>query len=619
MKQNTENINTFQLSGPLEGPHVLLLAGVHGDEYEPMAACSRLYRALQDRLLKGKITFIPHSNPTAYESCSRYGSDGLDMARICPGKAGGSSSEEAASAVSEIIRTADYLVDMHTGGVMYDIFPLAGYMLHPDPAVLDRQRQMALSFGLPVVWGTDPLPSGRTLSVARDAGVPSIYLEYGGGTGFREHVAEAYVSGFLNLLRSMEMIPGEYIAPDPENVYWVEDPRPDSGFLQGKMPSPAAGIFVSGIPLGSQVKKGDIWGKILDPETGETTEVLADIDGLAFLMRNIVKVNRGDALGGILPITGPGRIAIGTDGSVIAEPRRDDTYTSPDKRSADRGLTEEVRGPAGIRPATAGTALITGAAGGIGSATARRLGAAGYALLLTDIDGKQLDSLAVELENAGIPVSCVRCDLAEETSWETLVGTALEKYGRLDVLVNNAAWRVAGSLRATAFDSWEKTLKICLTAPVFLAKAAARAMEQQHSGGVIVNISSVMAERPSGLAPAYMAAKGAINNLTRELAVTYGRSGIRVVGIAPGYIDTELSNDYVDPDGENISARLISQLTDFIPLGRGGKAEEVADVIAWACSDQASYVTGTTLAVDGGFQPNFNPYSVKKLQYPEEF
>ena len=614
MKQNTENISTFRLSGPLEGPHILLLAGVHGDEYEPMAACNRLYRELEGRLLKGKITFIPHSNPTAYESCSRYGSDGQDMARICPGKAGGSPSEEAAGAVSEIIRTADYLVDMHTGGVMYDIFPLAGYMLHPDPAVLDRQRQMALSYGLPVVWGTDPLPSGRTLSVARDAGVPSIYLEYGGGTGFRKHVVEAYVSGFLNLLRSMEMIPGEYIAPDVENVYRVEDPRPDSGFLQGKMPSPADGIFISEISLGSQVKKGDVWGKILDPETGETTKVLADIDGLAFLMRNIVKVARGDALGGILPITEPGLVTISEDGSVTAEPRRGDTCITPGKRSAARGLTGDVGEARGL-PA----ALITGAAGGIGSATARRLGAAGHALLLADIDAEKLAGLAAELENDNIRVSWVRCDLAEDASWEGLIEATLSKYGRIDVLVNNAAWRVAGSLRSTSFDSWEKTLKVCLTAPVFLAKAAARAMEQQNSGGVIINISSVMAERPSGLAPAYMAAKGALNNLTRELAVTYGRSGIRVVGIAPGYIDTELSNDYVDPDGENISARLISQLTDFIPLGRGGRAEEIADVIAWASSDQASYVTGTTLTVDGGFQPNFNPYSVKKLQYPEEF
>ncbi len=592
MKQNTENIRTFTLSGPQEGPHLLLLAGVHGDEYEPMAACRRLYRELEGRLLKGRVTFIPHSNPTAYESGSRYGSDGLDMARICPGKSGGSASEEAAFAVSTIIRTADYLVDMHTGGVMYDIFPLAGYMLHPDPAVLERQRQMALAFGLPVVWGTDPLPSGRTLSVARDAGIPAIYLEYGGGTGFRKHVVKAYVSGFINLLRSMEMIPGEYTAPDPEKIYWVEDPRPDSGFLQGKMPSPADGIFISEVSLGSQVKKGEVWGKILDPETGKTTEVLADIDGLAFLMRNIVKVKKGDALGGILPITTPSRVTIDDNDSVTTVPHR--------------GATRKA-------------ALITGAAGGIGAATARRLAAAGYALLLTDIDAEKLSSLSEELENEGIRVHCLPSDLADESSWEGLIRATLEKHGRIDVLVNNAAWRIPGSLRSTGSDSWEKTLKICLTAPVFLAKAAARAMEQQNSGGVIVNISSVMAERPSGLAPAYMAAKGAINSLTRELAVTYGRSGIRVVGIAPGYIDTELSNDYVDPDGENISARLISQLTDYIPLGRGGRAEEIADVIAWACSDQASYVTGTTVTVDGGFLPNFNPYSVKKLQYPEEF
>lgn len=265
------------------------------------------------------------------------------------------------------------------------------------------------------------------------------------------------------------------------------------------------------------------------------------------------------------------------------------------------------------------TVIITGAAGGIGAAAARQFALKGYALVLTDIDPQKLNTLKEELSRDNYPVSTFPLDLEDEAGWNALIRFAIASYSRIDVLVNNAAWRVAGSLRTTTLADWEKTLRICLTAPVFLAKAAAAEMERQNEGGVIVNISSVMAERPSGLAPAYMAAKGAMNSLTKELAITYGRKGIRVIGVAPGYIDTDLSNDYVDPNGENISNRLISELNDYIPLGRGGKAKEIAQLITWVCSQEASYLTGTTILADGGFQSNFNSYTVKNLQYPEEF
>lgn len=264
-------------------------------------------------------------------------------------------------------------------------------------------------------------------------------------------------------------------------------------------------------------------------------------------------------------------------------------------------------------------AIITGAAGGIGSATAQCLGEKGYALMLTDIDPVKLTSVGDELQKNGITVELCPGDLSDPQFWDVLVDQSVKTYGRVDVLVNNAAWRIGMSIRKTTLEIWEKTLRVCLTAPTFLAKSVADIMEKQTSGGVIVNISSVMAERPSGLAPAYIAAKGALNSLTKELSITYGRKGIRVVGIAPGYIDTELSNDYTDSDGDNISDMLIQQLTDFIPLGRGGQAAEIARSIAWICSEEASYLTGTTLNLDGGLLTNFNSYSAKKRQFPDEF
>ncbi|KAA0988819.1 SDR family NAD(P)-dependent oxidoreductase [Dyadobacter aurulentus] len=264
-------------------------------------------------------------------------------------------------------------------------------------------------------------------------------------------------------------------------------------------------------------------------------------------------------------------------------------------------------------------ALITGAAGGIGRATARILGELGYALMLSDIEAGGLRKLQDELHAADIANASFPGDLNSETYRESLIAETIARFGRIDVLLNNAAWRIAGSLRTLDLATWEKTIGVCLTAPVFLGKAAAAEMEKQQIPGVIINVSSIMAERPSGMAAAYIACKGALESLTKEMAITYGRSGIRVLCVAPGFIRTELSNDYKNQNGENVSDQLIAQLTDFIPLGRGGDAAEVGRTIAWLCSDAASYITGTTITVDGGFQPNFNPYSIKKIQFPEEF
>ncbi|CAG5018551.1 Dihydroanticapsin 7-dehydrogenase [Dyadobacter sp. CECT 9275] len=264
--------------------------------------------------------------------------------------------------------------------------------------------------------------------------------------------------------------------------------------------------------------------------------------------------------------------------------------------------------------------IITGAAGGIGSATAHQFAGKGYNVTLCDIDFQGLSVLTGVLENKyGTDCLTLSGDLSDPVYLKSIIDKTAEKWGRIDVLVNNAAWRTIESMRTMQLDIWEKTLRICLTAPAFLTGWAAAVMEEKQTGGVIVNITSMMAERTSGTGSAYVAAKGALESLIKETAVTYGRSGIRIVGVAPGYIDTELSHDYVDQEGENISARLIEEVTDAVPLGRGGTPEEVAEAVFWLSSESASYITGTTLLVDGGFKPNFSKYSVKKQQFPDEF
>ncbi|MBO9611342.1 MAG: succinylglutamate desuccinylase/aspartoacylase family protein [Dyadobacter sp.] len=301
MKESTENVLTTVIAAKQQGPAVLISAGVHGDEYEPMAAAARLAAILPTMLMRGQVTVVTVVNPDAYTNGTRQGSDGLDLARVCPGSRNGSVSEAYAARISTMIEQADYYVDMHTGGLTYEIHPLAGYMLHPDEHVLDVQRQMARCFDMLLIWGTDYRPQGRTLSVARDANVPAIYLEFGGGTGFRQQVVDTYVAGMINLLRFLGMVDGE--VSRFSEPYWLEDHRADSGYLQGKMPSPAGGILMSEVALGEMVSTGQCFGHIFDPMSGASHPVYADVGGVVFLKRAIVKVASGDALGGILPIT----------------------------------------------------------------------------------------------------------------------------------------------------------------------------------------------------------------------------------------------------------------------------------------------------------------------------
>lgn len=264
--------------------------------------------------------------------------------------------------------------------------------------------------------------------------------------------------------------------------------------------------------------------------------------------------------------------------------------------------------------------IITGAAGGIGRATAHAFAAEGYHLALSDLNETALTELAAELTNQ-YTTECLPLagDLTDRACLQAIVSKTVAQWGHIDVLVNNAAWRTLESLRTLKLDDWERTLKVCLTAPAFLTKWVAEAMETNGNPGVIVNITSMMVNRPSGMGAGYIAAKGGLESLIRETAATYGRSGIRVVGVAPGYVETPLSRDYQSEDGENISQQLIDELVDFVPLGRGADPSEIAEAIRWLASDSGSYITGTTLLVDGGFSANFNRYSLKKRQLPNEF
>lgn len=311
MTKKYRHINSINFDSGRKGPHLLITAGVHGDEYEPMLAVNQLRKALHQELVlvRGKLTLVPVVNEPAFAGGARTGEDGKDLARTCPGNANGSTTEKIAHEISALIRTADFFIDMHTGGNLFEIYPLAGYVLSEDPVVLDQQRNMAEAFTLPVVWGTSPHLEGRTLSVARDAGIPAIYTEYGGGGSCKPSIVEALKRGCLNVMRYLEMLP-EVIPETMEAKYVVEDHRTASGHLQIMHPSSMPGIFMPCVKLGQMVDKNQLIGTVLDPHSNEYAAIRASEEGLLFLLRSSGLVNIGEATAGILPITQPGKITI---------------------------------------------------------------------------------------------------------------------------------------------------------------------------------------------------------------------------------------------------------------------------------------------------------------------
>ncbi len=263
-------------------------------------------------------------------------------------------------------------------------------------------------------------------------------------------------------------------------------------------------------------------------------------------------------------------------------------------------------------------AIVTGASRGIGRATALAFAGEGHALALVARDAAALAGVADEVRAVGgEPLVCAG-DIGDLNFARAAVDRTVQAWGRIDVLVNNAAWRTRVTMRHISVEEWEQTVRVCLTAPAFLARWAAEVMERR-GGGTIVNVSSMMSRQADGTSPAYVACKGALDSLTYELAALYGRAGIRVVSVNPGWIDTDISRDAQTADGAPLTTQTDAPLRDMLPLGRPGTAQEVAAAIAWLAGPQASYVTGTRLLIDGGWHHQHMPYTLKRMQFPEDF
>ena len=238
-------------------------------------------------------------------------------------------------------------------------------------------------------------------------------------------------------------------------------------------------------------------------------------------------------------------------------------------------------------------AVVTGAARGIGRATAERLLAEGAKVVISDVDGERLSQTAGEIGNADKVLSLL-ADVARKSDVEHLVTAAVKRFGALDVMVNNAGIAPVVEFLDVTEELLGRVLDVNLKGVFYGTQAAGRQMIVQGRGGVIINMSSINSGLANPNVAPYAISKGGINQVTTTAAVAFAQHGIRVVGVGPGTIMTEMvAGAFVESAGNQV-------ILSRTPLGRYGDASEIASVVAFLASDDASYITGETVYVDGG-------------------
>jgi NAD(P)-dependent dehydrogenase (short-subunit alcohol dehydrogenase family) len=236
------------------------------------------------------------------------------------------------------------------------------------------------------------------------------------------------------------------------------------------------------------------------------------------------------------------------------------------------------------------SALITGAARGIGLATAKRFLADGWSVALLDIDGETLARSVTALAEPDRTLG-VTCDVAMPDQIEAAAHQVKQRFGSLHALVNNAGHAVFKPALDTTLAEFQRTMDVNLTGPFLLTKACVPLMGK---GAAIVNITSISGLRGSAMRVAYGTSKAALAHMTKQFALELSVRGIRVNAVAPGPVDTAMAKAVHSP-------AIRADYHDAIPLGRYGLEEEIAEAVFFLCSERAAYITGQTLAVDGGF------------------
>ncbi len=251
-----------------------------------------------------------------------------------------------------------------------------------------------------------------------------------------------------------------------------------------------------------------------------------------------------------------------------------------------------MTGPAALKTGAHKVALVTGAARGIGLATARRFLADGWRVALLDVDDETLQRSTATLTSE--TTAAVHCDVSDPAAVTAAVASVVHQFGRVDALVNNAGTAIFKPILDVTYEDWSHVLAVNLTGPFLMTQSVAPIM-RDNGGGAIVNITSISGLRASTLRVAYGTSKAGLAQLTQQQAVELGALGIRVNAVAPGPVDTAMAKAVHSP-------AIRAAYHDAIPLNRYGLEEELAEAIFFLCSDRASYITGQVIAVDGGFE-----------------
>jgi len=245
-------------------------------------------------------------------------------------------------------------------------------------------------------------------------------------------------------------------------------------------------------------------------------------------------------------------------------------------------------------------AIVSGAAAGIGRATALRLAEEGAKICLGDIDRTGAESCAADIRARGGEAFPLALDVAEEADWRRIINATVERFGGLDILVNNAGIAFAAGLEETTTEQWRRIMAVNVDSVFFGCKFALPAM-RESGGGAIVNISSILGLVGSPVQAAYGATKGAVRLFTKGVALECAEAGwnIRVNSVHPAYIRTPMVERYAETWGS--LKKGLEALGDLHPIGRVGEAEEVANAVLYLASDEAKFVTGAELLIDGGY------------------
>lgn len=287
-------LDVHELDSGVPGPTVVILGGVHGNEVGGIVAAGRLTRQALP-LRAGRLRVVPVTHEAAYQADSRVGpGDGLNLARVFPGRADGSDTERLAHLVTErLLRTADVLIDLHTSSPETDM-PLFAGCLDDGSEAASRAVRLAVAFGAPVVWTHGSLGPGRTLTVARDLGIPAIYAESPVGGVLDDRHLDAYVSGVRRTLADLAMLPTRPSRTATVPV-WLHGDGDVDMFSQATV----GGMFHAEVTLMDRVEAGQLVGTVVDPQARALQHILAAAAGHVVTLRRTAHVHPGTPVAGI--------------------------------------------------------------------------------------------------------------------------------------------------------------------------------------------------------------------------------------------------------------------------------------------------------------------------------